>query len=159
MKRIGLFLMTNLAIIVVLSITLRLLGVERILDEQGASLDLNNLLVFASVFGFGGAFISLAMSKWIAKRSTGARVITSITCWPSCSLSFCARMRATVSGVLPAEEGAISVIGRDGQACASAAAGNSEGISMANKAERQYVRMGGSFIAGLILQEKGIAGR
>ncbi len=76
MKRIALFLMTNLAIIFVLSITLRLLGVERILDEQGAGLDLNNLLVFASVFGFGGAFISLAMSKWIAKRSTGARVIT-----------------------------------------------------------------------------------
>ncbi|MGB4248995.1 MAG: protease HtpX [Pseudohongiellaceae bacterium] len=76
MKRIALFLMTNLAIIFVLSITLRLLGVERILDEQGAGLDLNNLLVFASVFGFGGAFISLAMSKWIAKRTTGARVIT-----------------------------------------------------------------------------------
>ncbi len=76
MKRIGLFLMTNLAIIIVLSITLRLLGVERILDEQGAGLNLNNLLVFASVFGFGGAFISLAMSKWIAKRTTGARVIT-----------------------------------------------------------------------------------
>lgn len=79
MKRIGLFLMTNLAIIFVLSITLRLLGVERILDEQGAGLDLNNLLVFASVFGFGGAFISLAMSKWIAKRTTGARVITAPT--------------------------------------------------------------------------------
>lgn len=76
MKRVGLFLMTNLAIIVVLSITLRLLGVERILDEQGAGLDLNNLLVFAAVFGFGGAFISLAMSKWIAKRSVGAQVIT-----------------------------------------------------------------------------------
>ena len=76
MKRTALFLMTNLAIIFVLSITLRLLGVERILDEQGAGLDLNNLLVFASVFGFGGAFISLAMSKWIAKRTTGARVIT-----------------------------------------------------------------------------------
>ena len=76
MKRIALFLMTNLAIIVVLSITLRLLGVERILDEQGAGLDLNSLLIFSAVFGFGGAFISLAMSKWIAKRSTGARVIT-----------------------------------------------------------------------------------
>lgn len=76
MKRIALFLMTNLAIIVVLSITLRLLGVERILDEQGAGLDLNALLIFSSVFGFGGAFISLAMSKWMAKRSTGARVIT-----------------------------------------------------------------------------------
>ncbi len=75
MKRVALFLMTNLAIIVVLSITLRLLGVERILDEQGAGLDLNSLLIFSAVFGFGGAFISLAMSKWIAKRSTGAQVI------------------------------------------------------------------------------------
>lgn len=75
MKRIFLFLATNLAIIVVLSITLRLLGVERILDEQGAGLDFNALLIFAAVFGFGGSFISLAMSKWIAKRSTGAKVI------------------------------------------------------------------------------------
>ena len=75
MKRIFLFLATNLAIIVVLSITLRLLGVERILDEQGVGLDINNLLVFAAVFGFGGSFISLAMSKWTAKRFTGARVI------------------------------------------------------------------------------------
>lgn len=75
MKRIAMFLMTNLAIIIVLSITLRLLGVERILDEQGAGLDLNSLLIFSAVFGFGGAFISLAISKWIAKRSTGARVI------------------------------------------------------------------------------------
>jgi heat shock protein HtpX len=75
MKRVGLFLMTNLAIIVVLSITLRLLGVERILDEQGVGLDINSLLVFAAVFGFGGSFISLAMSKWTAKRFTGAEVI------------------------------------------------------------------------------------
>jgi heat shock protein HtpX len=77
MKRVALFLMTNLAIIVVLSITLRLLGVERILDEQGVNLQLNNLLIFAAVFGFGGSFISLAMSKWTAKRFTGAQVITS----------------------------------------------------------------------------------
>jgi heat shock protein HtpX len=75
MKRIFLFLATNLAIIVVLSITLRLLGVERILDQQGVGLDLNALLVFAAVFGFGGAFISLAISKWMAKRTTGAKVI------------------------------------------------------------------------------------
>lgn len=75
MKRILLFLATNLAVIVVLSITLRLLGVERILDESGTGLDLNNLLIFAAVFGFGGAFISLAMSKWTAKRLTGAQVI------------------------------------------------------------------------------------
>lgn len=75
MKRIFLFLATNLAIIVVLSITLRLLGVERILDEQGVGLDINGLLIFSAVFGFGGSFISLAISKWTAKRFTGARVI------------------------------------------------------------------------------------
>jgi heat shock protein HtpX len=75
MKRIFLFLATNLAIIVVLSVTLRILGVERILDQQGTGLDINNLLVFAAVFGFGGSFISLAISKWTAKRFTGAKVI------------------------------------------------------------------------------------
>ncbi|MFN3593227.1 MAG: protease HtpX [Thiobacillaceae bacterium] len=75
MKRVLLFLATNLAVIVVLSITLRLLGVERILDESGAGLDFNSLLVFAAVFGMGGAFLSLAMSKWTAKRMTGAQVI------------------------------------------------------------------------------------
>jgi heat shock protein HtpX len=76
MKRVFLFLATNLAVIVVLSITLRLLGVERILDEQGVGLNLEALLVFAVVFGFGGSFISLALSKFMAKRMTGARVIT-----------------------------------------------------------------------------------
>lgn len=75
MKRILLFLATNLAIVVVLSITLRILGVERILDAQGVGLDLNALLIFAAVFGFGGSFMSLAMSKWTAKRFTGAQVI------------------------------------------------------------------------------------
>lgn len=75
MKRVMLFLATNLAIIIVLSITLRLLGVERILDEQGVGLDINSLLIFAAVFGFGGSFISLAISKWTAKHMTGARVI------------------------------------------------------------------------------------
>jgi heat shock protein HtpX len=75
MKRVVLFLATNLAIVIVLSITLRVLGVERILDEQGADLNLNNLLVFSFVFGMGGSFISLAISKWTAKRLVGARVI------------------------------------------------------------------------------------
>ena len=76
MKRIALFLLTNLAIVLVLSIVLRLLGVERILDESGSDLDLNALLIFSAVIGFGGSFISLAMSKWVAKRSTNAQVIT-----------------------------------------------------------------------------------
>lgn len=75
MKRIFLFLATNLAIVFVLSISLRLLGVERILDEQGIGLNMNALLIFAAVFGMGGAFISLAISKWTAKRFTGARTI------------------------------------------------------------------------------------
>ncbi|MBY0473849.1 MAG: protease HtpX [Nitrosomonas sp.] len=75
MKRVFLFIITNLAIIAVLSITLRLFGFERILDEQGTNLDINSLLLFAAVFGFGGSFMSLAMSKWTAKRFTGAQVI------------------------------------------------------------------------------------
>jgi heat shock protein HtpX len=75
MKRIVLFLATNLAIVVVLGIVLQLLGVERILDAQGRGLDLWALLVFSAVFGMGGSFISLAISKWMAKRATGARVI------------------------------------------------------------------------------------
>ena len=77
MKRIFLFILTNLAVILILSIVLTLLGIDRVLDAQGIDLDLRNLLVFAAVFGFGGAFISLAMSKWTAKRMTGAEVIVS----------------------------------------------------------------------------------
>jgi heat shock protein HtpX len=77
MRRVLLFLATNVAVIVVLGIVLQLLGVERILDQQGVGLDYWNLLVFAAVFGMGGAFISLAISKWTAKRLTGARVIES----------------------------------------------------------------------------------
>lgn len=76
MKRIALFLLTNLAIVLVLSIVLRLLGVEQILAQNGSDLDLGALLIFSAVIGFGGSFISLAMSKWIAKRSTGAQIIS-----------------------------------------------------------------------------------
>jgi heat shock protein HtpX len=75
MKRVALFLATNIAVLVVLGIVLQLLGVESILDEQGVGLDLRALLIFSAVFGMGGSFISLAMSKWMAKRSTGAQVI------------------------------------------------------------------------------------
>jgi heat shock protein HtpX len=76
LKRIALFLATNLAVIFVLSIVLRLLGVDRILDESGTGINYEALLVLSLVIGFGGSFISLAMSKWMAKRSTGAQVIT-----------------------------------------------------------------------------------
>jgi heat shock protein HtpX len=76
LKRVALFLATNLAVILVLSIVLRLLGVDRILDESGAAINYEALLVLSLVIGFGGSFMSLAMSKWMAKRSTGAQVIT-----------------------------------------------------------------------------------
>lgn len=75
MKRILLFLATNIAVLVVLSVSMRLLGIERLLDEQGVGLDYNALLIFAAIIGFSGSLISLAMSKWTAKRLTGARVI------------------------------------------------------------------------------------
>jgi heat shock protein HtpX len=75
MKRIFLFIITNLAVLLVLSITLRILGVDRILDAEGNGIDFNSLLIMAGVIGFGGSLISLAMSKWSAKRMTGAVVI------------------------------------------------------------------------------------
>lgn len=73
MKRIVLFLATNMAIMLVLSTTMRLLGVEPYLNASG--LNLTSLLIFAAVMGFGGSFISLAISKWSVKRSMGVRVI------------------------------------------------------------------------------------
>jgi len=73
MKRIFYFLGTNLAIVLVLSVTMRLLGVEPFLNANG--LNLNSLLIFAAVMGFGGAFISLAISKWSAKKMSGAVTI------------------------------------------------------------------------------------
>jgi len=75
MKRIFLFLATNIAILLVLSIALRLLGIDRILHAESIGLDMGRLLVLAAVFGMGGLFISLALSKWTAKRLTGAQVI------------------------------------------------------------------------------------
>ena len=75
MSRILLFLGTNIAILVVLSVVMQLLGIESLLNEQGTALDLRTLLIFSAVIGFAGSFISLAISKWSAKRLTGARVI------------------------------------------------------------------------------------
>jgi heat shock protein HtpX len=72
MKRIFLFLATNIAIVFVLSIVARLLGIDRMMAEQGG---MGGLLVFAALFGFGGALISLALSKTIAKRSMGVKLI------------------------------------------------------------------------------------
>ena len=76
MKRILLFIMTNIAIMVVLSITLRILGVDSILAANGSDLNIQALVILSGVIGFGGSFISLLISKWMAKRMTGAVVIT-----------------------------------------------------------------------------------
>lgn len=73
MKRIFLFLATNLAVMLVLSIVLNLLGVNRFL--MGSGINIPQLLVFSMVIGFAGSLISLFISKWMAKKSTGAYVI------------------------------------------------------------------------------------
>ena len=73
MKRIFLFLVTNLAIVLVLSIVAQVTGLDAWLAQQGGSLE--GLLVFAALFGFGGALISLAISKWMAVRTLGVRII------------------------------------------------------------------------------------
>lgn len=73
MKRVFLFLLTNIAVMVVLSVTMSVLGVGRYLTANG--LDLTQLLIFSALVGFTGSIISLLISKWMAKRSTGAHVI------------------------------------------------------------------------------------
>jgi heat shock protein HtpX len=75
MKRIMLFLATNFAVLIVLSIVLRILGVDSLLAQNDVDLNIQALLVFSAVFGMGGSFISLAISKWMAKRSMGVQVI------------------------------------------------------------------------------------
>ncbi len=77
MKRIFLLVLTNIAVMLVLSVVVRLLGLDRFLAANGQGL--GGLLIVAAIFGFGGAFISLALSKWIAKRSMGVRLITQPT--------------------------------------------------------------------------------
>ncbi|HEY1892739.1 MAG TPA: protease HtpX [Steroidobacteraceae bacterium] len=77
MKRIFLLLVTNLAVLAVLTIVAHLIGLDQWLAARGSSL--GALLVFAAVFGFGGAFISLLMSKWMARKAMGVRIISQPT--------------------------------------------------------------------------------
>jgi heat shock protein HtpX len=97
MKRIVYFLVTNLAIVLVLSISMRILGVEPYLNANG--LDLGNLLAFAAIMGFGGAFISLAMSKWSAKRMSGAVVIQEPQTLTEIWLMKTVRVQADIAGI------------------------------------------------------------
>jgi heat shock protein HtpX len=76
MMRIGLFMLTNLAVLVLASVTLNILGFDSIMARNGVDLNLQALLVFCAVFGMSGSLVSLFMSKWMAKRSTGTQLIT-----------------------------------------------------------------------------------
>ncbi len=75
MMRIFLFLATNAAVLVLISVVFQVLGIESILAENGVDLNLEALLVMSAVIGFAGSFISLAMSKFMAKRAMGVKVI------------------------------------------------------------------------------------
>ncbi len=99
MKRVLLLVATNVAIVILLSITARLLGLDRYFEAQGGGLNLGSLLVFCALFGFGGAFISLAISKWMAKFSTGARAITQPSNQAEAWLLETVQRQATQAGV------------------------------------------------------------
>ena len=75
MLRIALFLGTNIAILVVLSLTMSLFGIDGVLQDNGVDLDLNSLLFISAIIGFTGSFISLLISKWVAKRSMGVELV------------------------------------------------------------------------------------
>ncbi|SVB90106.1 uncharacterized protein METZ01_LOCUS242960 [marine metagenome] len=77
MTRLFLFLATNIAVVALISITFQILGIEGLLMQNGVDLNMSALLVMSAVIGFGGSFISLAISKWSAKRTMGVQVINS----------------------------------------------------------------------------------
>jgi heat shock protein HtpX len=99
MKRIALFIATNIAVMFTLTAAVHLLGVDRILDARGLGLDLAALAVISLVFGMGGSFLSLALSKWTAKRLTGARVIEAPATAEDMWLIEAVRRQAQASGI------------------------------------------------------------
>ena len=103
MKRVTLLVLTNLASIVVLSIAAQVLGLNEWLMGQGANL--TTLLAFALLFGFGGAFLSLALSKWTAKRAMGVRVIDNPTTPIEAWLIATVRSQAQAAGIAMPEVG------------------------------------------------------
>ena len=99
MKRIVLFIATNIAVMFTLMGVVQLLGVGQILDARGIGIDLVSLAVLSLVFGMGGSFLSLALSKWMAKRLTGARVIESPSTAEEIWLVETVRRHAQASGI------------------------------------------------------------
>ena len=101
-KRIVLFLVTNLAIVLTLSVVLSLLGVGNYVTPYG--LDLEALAIFSLVWGMGGAFISLQMSRWIAKRATGVRLVDGRSGNPDADWVYAAVEKLTQQAKLPMPE-------------------------------------------------------
>jgi heat shock protein HtpX len=101
-KRIFLFLLTNLAIVVVLSIVLSILGVGNYVTEYG--LDIRSLAIFSFVWGMGGAFLSLQMSRFIAKRATGVKLVDGRTGTAELDWLYATVTRLTQQANLPMPE-------------------------------------------------------
>jgi heat shock protein HtpX len=99
MLRILLFLGTNLAIMLVLSISMSILGVDSMLEQQGSGLNLTGLIIFSGIFGMGGSLISLAISKWMAKKSMGVQLIETPTTQQQEWLLSTVEMQAREAGI------------------------------------------------------------
>ena len=136
MKRIVLFLATNMAIVLVLSVTMRLLGVEPYLNANG--LNLGSLLITAAIMGFGGSFISLAISKWSVKRSMGVQVIDSPVNATEVWLLETIRKYATQAGIKMPEVGVYDA--PDVNAFATGMTRNSSLIAVSTGLLRQLTR-------------------
>ena len=99
LSRIGLFLLANFGVLAVLSVSMRLLGVDAYLASQGGFLQLNGLLIMAAVLGFFGSFISLAMSKAMAKRAMGVQIIATPSNHAEDWLLAVVRRQASAAGI------------------------------------------------------------
>src|SRR6267143_5819029 len=101
-KRIFLFILTNLAVVLTLSIVLSILGVGRYVGPGG--LDIGSLATFCFVWGMGGAFISLQISRWMAKRATGAQLVDGQTGEPALDRVYATIASLTQQAGLPMPE-------------------------------------------------------
>jgi heat shock protein HtpX len=101
-KRIFLFILTNLAIVATLTIVVSLLGLDRAVTDQG--LDIGALALFCFIYGMGGAFISLQISRWIAKRATGVQLVDGRTGNPDLDWLYATVRRLTQQANLPMPE-------------------------------------------------------
>ena len=105
MLRMLLFFGTNIAIMIVLSISMRLLGLDTALEQQGGGLNLDTLLIFSAVFGMGGSLISLAISKWMAKKTMGVKLIETPASSQESWLVSTVEMQAREAGIKMPEVG------------------------------------------------------